>query len=260
MQTELSFYRLLNETINFIRNRFQPIIIICFLISATTTPILNHVFDKQLFQQLSNQSLNVVLLQLLKPAIIYMLINFMTQAVILAVIYNYSISNKFNFNLILSRLLPNILNLIGLSLVCACLIVTGLIFMLLICSVLNLILPIQIMNLLISTVTIVVMIVVMIVISIVYLQFNSLIIEPSTKDFFQKFIECFTHTLMYWRLTLPMFLIYFLAIFVLSHWAVSITSLMINIIYSTIIMFANIFMICFLYRLNMLLKNQHKTH
>lgn len=257
MQTELSFYRLLNETINFIRNRFQPIIIICFLISATTTPILYHVFDKQLFQQLlSNQSLNVVLLQLLKSAMIYMLINFMTQAVILAVIYNYSISNKFNFNLILSRLLPNILNLIGLSLVCACLIVTGLIFMLLICSVLNLILPIQIMNLLILTVTIVIMI----VISIVYLQFNSLIIEPSTKDFFQKFIECFTHTLMYWRLTLPMFLIYFLAIFVLSHWADSITSLMINIIYSTIIMFANIFMICFLYRLNMLLKNQHKTH
>lgn len=255
MQTELSFSRLLNETINFIRNRFQPIIIICFLISATTTPILNNLFDKQLFQQLSNQSLYAVLLQLLKPAMIYMVINFMTQAIILAVIYNYSISNKFNFNLILSRLLPNILNLIGLNLVCACLIVTGLIFMLLICSVLNLILPIQIMNLLILTV----MIVVMIVISIVYFQFISLIIEPSTKDFFQKFIDCFTHTLMYWRLTLPMFLIYFLAIFLLSHWAISITSLMINIIYSTIIIFANIFMICFLYRLNMLLKNQHKT-
>ena len=255
MQTELSFSRLLNETINFIRNRFQPIIIICFLISATTTPILNNLFDKQLFQQLSNQSPYAVLLQLLKPAMIYMVINFMTQAIILAVIYNYSISNKFNFNLILSRLLPNILNLIGLNLVCACLIVTGLIFMLLICSVLNLILPIQIMNLLILTVTIVVMI----VISIVYFQFNSLIIEPSTKDFFQKFIDCFTHTLMYWRLTLPMFLIYFLAIFLLSHWAISITSLMINIIYSTIIIFANIFMICFLYRLNMLLKNQHKT-
>lgn len=252
MQTDLSFSLVFTQATNFIRNRFFQIAIISFLLNIIVSLIYKNSIDMQVLMQLiQTADQNGLLSYLSKFGKIIMTVSIIIDAVLIAVIYNYSINNRFNLSTILPRILPNVLNIIGFYLVYLIILTVISLFVGLIFTALGFILTSSIIILLFVAL----MVLFIIFLTAVRFYFNALITQPATKTFYQKFAECHKVTLSYWRLTLPMVLIYFLVRLVISIFNSIDDNIFLSIICSTLLTILSIFTICFFYRLNMLLTN-----
>lgn len=258
MQTEVSFSQVFNQTTNFVKNRFLQLVIISFIVSLITTCISSYLIDPQMFKQLSSTTMTVdqLLIYVLKPALISLVITFIMQAILLAVVYNYSINDKFDFNLILSRMLPNALNIICFYLTYLFIILFAMIFLTFIFMMLQFILPAKMVTFLFGVLIIAA---ILLIVTVSY-YFQGSIIAPSTKTFIQNFVESHKYAISYWRLTVPMVLIYCTVSIIFSIVDSALNNLVINIISSTLQILTSIFCICFFYRLNILSKNEQLSH
>ncbi|MCX8650569.1 hypothetical protein J3U21_09665 [Gilliamella sp. B2776] len=251
MQTELSFSIVFTQAANFIRNRFWPIALISLFLNLVSSLILKNTVDLATLTQLLQTENSSAFPHLLKLLVIKLVLFIVIDAILIAVIYNYSIHEKLNLNTVFSRMLPNLLYMIGFELVFLIILPVVFLFGGLIFMILGLIIP--------NTVAIFLFVIVAIVFAVffnaLYYNFCGLITQPTTKTFFEKFAECNRYTLKYWRFALPMMLIYFLVILVVSLFNSVNSNTFLSVIYSTLLTILNIFTICFFYRLNMLLTN-----
>ncbi|OCG19829.1 MULTISPECIES: hypothetical protein [unclassified Gilliamella] len=254
MQTTLSFSLIFNQSINFIRNRFWQIAIVSLVLSLITTMIYNNLYDKQALIQLT-QTANpkATLSYLLKPFMIFSLLSLIIKSIVLAVIYNFSINDKFNINLILFRMLPNVLNIVAFNVVYIAISIVGFIFAALIFIVLGFIFPKNLVVFLFIAIALIYSI----VLTTIYYYFVGSIIQPTVKPFFQKFAESHKYALSYWKLAVPMVLIYYLILIVIPPTlnAICGDNILSTIVSTTLSLFFDIFTMCFFYRLNILSKN-----
>jgi len=255
MKTEVSFSIVFSQTANFIRNRFWPIALISFLLNLVASLLLKNTFDIAIITQLLQAGNPSGLPLLLKMVIIKSVLFIIIDAILIAVIYNYSVNGYLNPNTVFSRILPNALNIIGFQLIF--LIILPVIFLLgiLIFMVLGMIIPKALTILLFAIVAIVFAI----FFNALYYNFCGLITQPTTKSFFEKFAECNRSTLTHWRFALPMMLIYLLIVLIISLLSGASNNIFLSVIYPTIITILNVFTICFFYRLNMLLISNKST-
>ena len=255
MQTELSFSIVFTQTVNFIRNRFWSIALISLLLNIVSSLILKNTVDPviitQLFQAKSPSAFPLFLKMLLIKLVLFIIID----SILIAVIYNYSVNNYLNLNTVLSRMLPNVLNMIGFELIFLIILPIIFLFAGLIFMILGLIIPKALVIFLFAVVAIVFAI----FFNAIYYNFCGLIAQPTTKTFFEKFAECNRSILTHWRFALPMMLIYFLVVFVISLFNTLDNNIFLSVIYSTLLTILNIFTICFFYRLNMLLTSNKST-
>ncbi|MFQ0992641.1 hypothetical protein [Gilliamella apicola] len=255
MKTEVSFSIVFSQTANFIRNRFWPIALISFLLNLVASLLLKNTFDIAIITQLLQAGNPSGLPLLLKMVIIKSVLFIIIDAILIAVIYNYSVNGYLNPNTVFSRILPNALNIIGFQLIF--LIILPVIFLLgvLIFMVLGMIIPKVLTFLLFAIVALVFAI----FFNALYYNFCGLITQPTTKSFFEKFAECNRSTLTHWRFALPMMLIYLLIVLIISLLSGASNNIFLSVIYPTIITILNVFTICFFYRLNMLLISNKST-
>ena len=255
MKTEVSFSIVFSQTANFIRNRFWPIALISFLLNLVASLLLKNTFDIAIITQLLQAGNPSGLPLLLKMVIIKSVLFIIIDAILIAVIYNYSVNDYLNTNTVFSRILPNALNIIGFQLIF--LIILPVIFLLgiLIFMVLGIIIPKMLTILLFAIVAIVFAI----FFNALYYNFCGLITQPTAKSFFEKFAECNRSTLTHWRFALPMMLIYLLIVLIISLLSGASNNIFLSVIYPTLITILNVFTICFFYRLNMLLISNKST-
>ncbi|MWP60947.1 hypothetical protein [Gilliamella sp. Pas-s25] len=257
MQKKISFPLIFNQTTNFIRNRLWQLAIVSVVLSLITTLAHNNLFDKQvLIQLVETANKKEIIFYLLKLFMIFGFLSLIMKAIVLAVIYNLSTSDRFNINLILGRILPNLLNIIAFNVVYLTISIVVLIFAILIFIVLNFIFPQNLVAFLFISISLIYLV----VLTAIYYYFLGSIIQPTVKPFFQKFAESHTYALSYWRLTLPMVLIYYLIAIVIepvlnSAGENNITLLLIVCI---TLLFVDIFTMSFFYRISILSKN-HET-
>ena len=255
MQTELSFSIVFTQAANFIRNRFWPIVLISLLLNLFATLILKNTVDIATLTQLLKANSPSAFPLLLKMLVIKLVLFIIIDAILIAVIYNYSFNEYLNLNTVLSRMLPNVLNMIGFELIFLIILPIIFLFAGLIFMILGLIIPKALVIFLFAIVAIVFAI----FFNAIYYNFCGLIAQPTTKTFFEKFAECNKSTLTHWRFALPMMLIYFLAVLVISLFNAVDNNIFLSVIYSTLLTILNIFTICFFYRLNMLLTSNKST-
>ena len=255
MKTEVSFSIVFSQTANFIRNRFWPIALISFLLNLVASLLLKNTFDIAIITQLLQAGNPSGFPLLLKMVIIKSVLFMIIDAILIAVIYNYSVNDYLNTNTVFSRILPNALNIIGFQLIF--LIILPVIFLMgiLIFMVLGIIIPKELTILLFAIVALMFAI----FFNALYYNFCGLITQPTTKSFFEKFAECNRSTLTHWRFALPMMLIYLLIVVIISLLSGANNNIFLSVIYPTIITILNVFTICFFYRLNMLLISNKST-
>ena len=257
-QNNLSFSTTFEQTVNFIRNRFTTIAISSVVIaltsslltyylilgSATVTPSLIYYGDPS--------TVSAVFGVLLLLFIVYILIS----SVMIGVIYNLSASDKFDLKLVLERLLPAFLNLLGFSCIYSIIVIVITIVVSLIFAIIGFILPSRATSFLL----ILLGAAIGLFLSVILYYFCASLVRPNSKGFFQKFADC--HKLAVTQLKAPLLM-------VLVSWVINVVlffttsmlgdSIVVMLIYSVLSTFLSFFVYSFFFRLYSVYNNVELT-
>lgn len=247
-QNNLSFFVTFEQTINFIRNRFVAIAIASVVISLASSLLTYLIMDPSTFAATmiyySNPAdiVGAIFGILLLLFIIYIFIS----SVMIGIIYNLSASDKFDLKLVLERLLPAFLNLLGFACIYSIIVIVITIVFSLIFAIIGYILPSRAANILIllSCATI------GLFLSVIIYYFCASLIRPSSKGFFQKFADCHKLTATQWKAPLLMVLISWVINVVLFFISAMLgNNIVVMIIYSVLSTFLGFFVYSFFFRL-----------
>ena len=247
-QNNLSFLVTLEQTINFIRNRFVAIAISSVVISLASSLLTYLVFDpatitaNMIYYRNAYDIVGTIFGVLLLLFIVYLFIS----SVMIGIIYNLSASEKFDLKLVLQRLLPAFLNLLGFACIYTIITIVIAIVVSLIFGIIGFILPSRAANILIllSCATI------GLFISVIAYYFCASLIRPNSKGFFQKFADCHKLTATQWKAPLLMVLISWVINVILFFISAMLgDNIVVMIIYSVLSTFLSFFVYSFFFRL-----------
>jgi hypothetical protein len=243
-QKNLSFSTIFEQTVNFIRNRFALIMISSVVIVLVYSLLTSILLDKGAENMVVNPELYFRLL--CRTLMLTFLLYFPFEAIILAIIYNLSVSNKFDLNLISSRILPAFLNLVGFGLIYLFLAAGMSFVLLLIVGVLGLVLPERFVSILLLLGAIATILFV----SIVFTYFSASLIRPDSKDFGARFCDIHRLVLTNFKAPIIMMLINFAVISMLLFVCFILRgNIVISMIASVLITFLSFFVHSFFFRL-----------
>lgn len=247
-QNNLSFFVTFEQTINFIRNRFVAIAIASVVISLASSLLTYLIMDPStiaatmIYYSNPADIVGAIFGILLLLFIIYIFIS----SVMIGIIYNLSASDKFDLKLVLQRLLPAFLNLLGFACIYSIIVIVITIVFSLIFAIIGYILPSRAANILIllSCATI------GLFLSVIIYYFCASLIRPSSKGFFQKFADCHKLTATQWKAPLLMVLISWVINVVLFFISAMLgNNIVVMIIYSVLSTFLGFFVYSFFFRL-----------
>ena len=248
-QNNLSFSTTFEQTVNFIRNRFTTIAISSVVIALTSSLLTYYlilgsvtVTPSLIYYGDPSDIVGAVFGVLLLLFIVYILIS----SVMIGVIYNLSASDKFDLKLVLQRLLPAFLNLLGFACIYSIIVIVITIVFSLIFAIIGYILPSRAANILIllSCATI------GLFLSVIIYYFCASLIRPSSKGFFQKFADCHKLTATQWKAPLLMVLISWVINVILFFISAMLgNNIVVMIIYSVLSTFLGFFVYSFFFRL-----------
>ena len=247
-QNNLSFFVTFEQTINFIRNRFVAIAIASVVISLASSLLTYLIMDPSTFAATmiyySNPAdiVGAIFGILLLLFIIYIFIS----SVMIGIIYNLSASDKFDLKLVLERLLPAFLNLLGFSCIYSIIVIVITIVVSLIFAIIGFILPSRATSFLL----ILLGAAIGLFLSVIIYYFCASLVRPNSKGFFQKFADC--HKLAVTQLKAPLLM-------VLISWVINVVlffitsmlgnSIVVMLIYSVLSTFLSFFVYSFFFRL-----------
>ena len=247
-QKNLSFTAIFQQTINFIRNRFSLIAISSIVLGLINTLVIYSVINpNQLMVELEyfNQ-FGMIPDYFMKTVIILYLVNIVLVSIILSIICNLSMSNKLNPSLILSRILPICLNILGFSVLYMLICIPIAILFLLVFSIIGLLVPKMVSLLLI----LVIGCTALVIYKSIFNYFLVSAAQPNSTPFFQRFSACHKFFFQNWKAPVLMILISVIFTGILS----GISSLLgknivIDVISTSLAVFADFFIFSFFYRL-----------
>ena len=250
MQTNLSFSIIFNQASNFIQNRFWQLMMISIIIGIFNTSVNNYFMDSETIELLSKAEDTHAILKIIILSIFTSLI---ITSVNIATIYNLSINNKLNVNILLSKSVSSIIKVLGFNLIYTLIGLFITLFLSLIITVFLIIAPT-----LGLTITVLVILGLVFFMKIVNYFFISLIIEPSSKTFIQLFVQSHQFVKKYWRLGCLMMVINIVCIIMLSTLAMTYEkgNFVLDLILATVSNFIDLFVICFFYRLSQLISDK----
>ena len=257
-QNNLSFFVTFEQTINFIRNRFVAIAIASVVISLASSLLTYLIMDPSTFAATmiyySNPAdiVGAIFGILLLLFIIYIFIS----SVMIGIIYNLSASDKFDLKLVLERLLPAFLNLLGFSCIYSIIVIVITIVVSLIFAIIGFILPSRATSFLL----ILLGAAIGLFLSVIIYYFCASLVRPNSKGFFQKFADC--HKLAVTQLKAPLLM-------VLISWVINVVlffitsmlgdSIVVMLIYSVLSTFLSFFVYSFFFRLYSVYNNVELT-
>ncbi|OCG06483.1 hypothetical protein A9G13_09385 [Gilliamella sp. wkB178] len=253
MQTNLTFSSIFNQTTNFIRNRFWLIIIVSIIIGLFHVSITNYFMNNEAIEQLSNtRDTSVVFSSMLKMASVLIFSSLIIISVNIATIYNLSINDKFNINILLSKSVSSLIKVLGFNIIYMFIVLFIALFFSLIFFVLQMIVPT-----LGAIIAILFMVGLMLLMVTVYFFFIGSIINPSTKSFIQLFMQSHQLAKQYWQLGCLMIIINIICMIILSALAMTYkeNNFILDFILATVSNLVDIFVICFFYRLTQLISD-----
>lgn len=259
MQTELSFSVIFSQSINFVKNRFWQIVIICALLALFSVFLSHSFIDQTVFEKVSNpeslkllgtaQLLNIVW----RSVFVTVISSLFLSGCTVAAIYNLSINPSFNIPLLVSNALSNILKILNFYLVYAfiLLLVGGLLG--LVSSFISMISPS-----LGSLISILLIAFFACFAMSAYYFFLGSIVEPSVLPFFARLTQLHHNLKKYWKLATLMTVIRILAALFIGEITAKLDSgWFIAMLISTIVNLIDFVVICFFYRLYTLIGNNH---
>lgn len=254
MQTKLSFSLIFDQTLNFAKNRFWQVIIVSVLLGAFNVAVTNYFIDKDAINSFSTtgdpslafSAIGSLLLGVTLSALVITSVSTM-------IVYNLSISNQFNANIFFSRIISTILKILGFNVLYTFIIFFVALILGLVLFILQLISP----NLGSILILIAGLFLVFFMMTI-YNFFIGSIVAPSSKSFFQQFSDCHQLAKAYWKLGIGMIFINIMFLLVISGIAMYTPqdNIAIDIVFSSLSIFVDIFVICFFYRLYVLVSEQ----
>ena len=257
MQTNLSFSIIFNQASNFIQNRFWQLMMISIIIGIFNTSVNNYFMDSETIELLSKaedtQDISILSPAILKIIILSIFTSLIITSVNIATIYNLSINNKLNVNILLSKSVSSIIKVLGFNLIYTLIGLFITLFLSLIITVFLIIAPT-----LGLTITVLVILGLVFFMKFVNYFFISLIIEPSSKTFIQLFVQSHQFVKKYWRLGCLMMVINIVCIIMLSTLAMTYEkgNFVLDLILATVSNFIDLFVICFFYRLSQLISDK----
>lgn len=204
MQQKLSFPLIFNQTCQFIRSRFLQIIVISIILGILYSLIYDFFISNLIINTINEQMFigntaisslfAAAMSSIIKMALMVMILNIINLSINIFAVYKLSSSEKININSIVSKITSSMLKLIGFNLIYLLIsLFVGILFGLL-CLMLSLIGSNQL-----TTVFMIFCILIMVIyITTVVYFFMGSIVAPTSKSFFEIFIE--THRLFrrYW--------------------------------------------------------------
>ena len=247
-QNNLSFSVILEQTINFIRNRFVAIAIASVVISLASSLLTYLIMDpatftvSMLYYRNTADMVGAVFGVLLLLFMVYIFIS----SVMIGVIYNLSTSEKFDLKLVLERLLPAFLNLLGFACIYSIIVIVIAIVVSLIFAIISFILPSRAASLLL----ILTGAAIGLFLSVIVYYFCASLIRPNSKGFFQKFADCHKLAVTQWKAPFLMVLISVVINIVLYFISTMLgDNIVVMIIYSVLSTFLSFFVYSFFFRL-----------
>ena len=258
-QNNLSFSTTFEQTVNFIRNRFTTIAISSVVIALTSSLLTYYLIlgsvtftPSLIYYGDPSDIVGAVFGVLLLLFIVYILIS----SVMIGVIYNLSASDKFDLKLVLERLLPAFLNLLGFSCIYSIIVIVITIVVSLIFAIIGFILPSRATSFLL----ILLGAAIGLFLSVILYYFCASLVRPNSKGFFQKFADC--HKLAVTQLKAPLLM-------VLISWVINVVlffitsmlgnSMVVMLIYSVLSTFLSFFVYSFFFRLYSVYNNVELT-
>jgi hypothetical protein len=247
-QKNLSFLTAFEQTINFIQNRLVLIAISSVVLAVASSLLTSLLLDPSAMVMMMYGGVGSI--QFLRAffgiLLLLLLLSLLLKAITLAIIYNLSESDKFDLNLISSRILPAFLNLVGFSLIYLFL-AAGISFVLvLIVGVLGLVLPERFLFILL----LLGMIATMLFVNMVFAYFSASLIRPDSKRFGSRFCDVHRLVLTNFKAPLIMMLINFAVIITLSLVCFILgNNIVISMITSVLTTFLSFFVCTFFFRL-----------
>ena len=256
-QKNLSFTAIFQQTINFIRNRFSLIAISSIVLGLINTLVIYSIINpNQLMLELEyfNQ-FGMIPDYFMKTVIILYLVNIVLVSIILSIICNLSMSNKLNPSLILSRILPICLNILGFSVLYMLICIPIAILFLLVFSIIGLLVPKMVSLLLI----LVIGCTVLVIYKSIFNYFLVSAAQPNSTPFFQRFSACHKFFFQNWKAPVLMILISVIFTGILNGISSLGKNIVFDVISTSLGVFADFFIFSFFYRLYSINNNIEST-
>lgn len=255
MQKKIPFSLVFTQTRNFVRNRIKPIVLVSLLVAIISTVITYYLYKPEAYTQLyvSENTTSYVLF-----IIIAFAISITMKAISIATVYNLYVSDKLNPQLLLSRVLENLLKIITFYLVMLFFSVFVVLFLSLIFITLSLLLTKPLIILLI--------ILTLIIPSVLFFIFTSFffgsLAESKQKSLSELFSLSCQLTKTQWRPSFLMLLINIAYLMIITKLSMIIgeNNIVVNIIFSFCSVFFDIFLTSFFYRLYWLATNDANSN
>lgn len=253
MQTKLSFSLIFDQTLNFAKNRFWQVIIVSVLLGAFNVAVTSFFIDKDAINSFSTIGDPSAFPAIGKLLIGVSLSALVVTSVSIMIVYNLSISNQLNANIFFSRIISTILKILGFNVLYTIIIFFAALILGLVLFILQLISPY-----LGSILILIAGLFLVFFMMTIYNFFIGSIVAPSSKSFFQQFSDCHQLAKAYWKLGIGMIFINIMFLLVISGIAMSTPqdNVVIDIVFSSLSNFVDIFVICFFYRLYVLISEQ----
>lgn len=258
-QRDLSFTAIFQQTINFIHNRFSLIALSCIVLGLINTLVIDSIINpKQLMIKLDlfNQY-SIIHDYFMKTAIILYLVNIVIVSIILSIIYNLSMSDKLNPSFIFSRILPICLNILGFSVLYMLICIPIVILFSLVLVIIGLLLPKMVSLLLI----LVIGCTALVIYKSIFNYFLVSAAQPNTMPFFQRLSACHKFFFQNWKAPVLMSLIGVILSGIVSGGISSLLgkNIVIDVISTSLAVFADFFTLSFFYRLYSVNNNIEST-
>ncbi|OCG17867.1 hypothetical protein [Gilliamella sp. WF3-4] len=200
LQTKLSFSLIFEQSRNFLCNRMKPITLVCLALAVinnilTGTISIDEEAIKNLYLGHINSTISLIIMFTLMIGIIL-------KAISIAMISNLYTSDRLNLNLLLSKALSNLLNIILFYLF---------IFVILLFAVLIVSMGIFILKMLLPTAILSILMILIVFFSIIFIAifsnfFFGLLVNPNNRSFMELINLSLTLSKQHWKPALLMLL------------------------------------------------------
>lgn len=258
MNTQLSFSLIFSQTINFVKNRFLQIIIVCVLLGILSNVLSDMFLNQAILNEVVMMSdVQTALPLLSKLLLILLTISFVTNSIMIAAVYNLSRSAYLNPQMLISRLLPILLNILGFFIIYVLISILAIVILSLALFLIGFIFPS-----LGSTLSLLGGLIILIGMMTVFYLFVGSLVDPSTKSFFTLFLESHHFAKKCWKSSVLMVLISLLVITVITalEQVVANQNIFISTLFISLSNLVNIFVIVYFYRSYQLVSEQHSPY